>query len=85
MVREDLAFSRIVDRRALENAIRVNAALGGSTNAVLHLTALAGRLGIRLTLDDFQANCEGIPLLANLVPNGEFLVEEFYRAEACRP
>ena len=56
---EDLAFSRIVDRRALENAIRVNAALGGSTNAVLHLTALAGRLGIRLTLDDFQANCEG--------------------------
>ena len=80
LVWEDLAFSRIVDRRALENAIRVNTALGGSTNAVLHLTALAGRLGIRLTLDDFQANCEGIPLLANLVPNGEFLVEEFYRA-----
>ena len=80
LVREGLTFSRIVDRRALENAIRVNAALGGSTNAILHLTALAGRLGIRLTLDDFQANSEGIPLLANLVPNGEFLVEEFYRA-----
>ena len=80
LVREGLTFSRIVDRRALENAIRVNAALGGSTNAVLHLTALAGRLGVKLTLDDFQANCEGIPLLANLVPNGEFLIEEFYRA-----
>jgi L-arabonate dehydrase len=80
MARRDLKFSRVVDRRALENAIRVNAALGGSTDAVLHLTALAGRLGIKLTLDDFEENCAGIPLLANIVPNGEFLVEEFFRA-----
>jgi L-arabonate dehydrase len=80
MARADLKFSRVVDRRALENAIRVNAALGGSTNAVLHLTALARRLGIKLTLDDFEENCAGIPLLANIVPNGEFLVEEFFRA-----
>jgi dihydroxy-acid dehydratase len=80
MAREDLKFSCVVDHRALETAIRVNAALGGRTNAVLHLTALAGRLGIKLTLDDFEENCAGIPLLANIVPNGEFLVEEFFRA-----
>jgi len=80
MVREDLSLSKIVDRRALENAIRLNAALGGSTNAVVHLIALAGRLGIDLTLADFEANCRGIPLLANVVPNGTFLVEEFYAA-----
>lgn len=80
MVREGLHLSRVVDRRALENAIRVNAALGGSTNAVLHLTALAGRLGIPLSLQDIEDNCAGIPLLANIVPNGDFLVEEFYRA-----
>jgi dihydroxy-acid dehydratase len=80
LVRTGMSFSRVVDRRALENAIRINAALGGSTNAVLHLIALARRLGISLTLDDFEANCDGIPLLANIVPNGEFLVEEFYRA-----
>jgi dihydroxy-acid dehydratase len=80
LVRNDVPFSRIVDRRALDNAIRVNAALGGSTNAVLHLTALARRLGIEITLDDFEANCKGIPLLANIVPNGAFLVEEFFRA-----
>ncbi len=80
MVREDLTLSKVVDRRALENAIRLNAALGGSTNAIVHLIALAGRLGIELTLADFEANCRGIPLLANIVPNGNFLVEEFYAA-----
>ncbi|MDG4889919.1 MULTISPECIES: dihydroxy-acid dehydratase [unclassified Mesorhizobium] len=80
MVREDLTFSKVVDRRALENAIRVNAALGGSTNAIIHLTALAGRLEIPLTLEDFEENCRSIPLLANIVPNGKFLVEEFYSA-----
>jgi dihydroxyacid dehydratase/phosphogluconate dehydratase len=80
MVREQLPFSRIVDRHALENAIRINAALGGSTNAILHLTAIAGRLGIGLTLADFEANCRGIPLLANVSPNGTYLLEEFYSA-----
>jgi L-arabonate dehydrase len=80
MVREQLSFSRIVDRRSIENAIRVNAALGGSTNAVLHLIALARRLGIGIGLSEFDFCCRDIPLLANVVPNGEFLVEEFYAA-----
>ena len=80
MVREDLTFSKIVDRNALENAIRVNAALGGSTNAIIHLMALAGRVEIELTLDDFERNCRSIPLLANILPNGKYLVEEFYSA-----
>jgi dihydroxy-acid dehydratase len=80
LVRAQLAFSRIVDRRAIENAICVNAALGGSTNAVLHLIALARRLGIGIDLADFDRCCRDIPLLANIVPNGEFLVEEFYQA-----
>jgi dihydroxy-acid dehydratase len=80
MVWEDLKFSDVVDRRALENAIRINAALGGSTNAILHLTALAGRLEIKLALADFEENCRDIPLLANILPNGKYLVEEFYAA-----
>ncbi|MCY1297772.1 L-arabonate dehydratase [compost metagenome] len=80
MVREDLTFKKVVDRRAMENAIRVNAALGGSTNAIIHLIALAGRLGIELTLDDFERNCSSIPLLVNVLPNGKYLAEEFYGA-----
>ncbi|WP_029352896.1 dihydroxy-acid dehydratase [Bosea sp. 117] len=80
MVREDLTITKVVDRRAIENAIRVNAALGGSTNAILHITALAGRLGIDLSLADFEANSAGIPLLANIAPNGAYLVEEFFAA-----
>lgn len=84
MVREELNFAKIVDRRALENAIRVNAALGGSTNAIIHLIALAGRVGIELTLDDFEKNCASIPLMANVLPNGKFLAEEFYGAGGVR-
>jgi dihydroxy-acid dehydratase len=80
MVRENLRFSKVVDGRSLENAIRVNAALGGSTNTIVHILALAGRLEIPLTLDDFEANSAGIPLLANVLPNGEYLLEEFYAA-----
>lgn len=80
MVREGLTLSKIVSKRALENAIRVNAALGGSTNAVVHLLALAGRLGIDLTLDDFDRNSRGIPLLANLAPSGQYLMEDFFNA-----
>lgn len=80
MVREDLTFSKIATRKALENAIRVNAALGGSSNAIIHLTALAGRLEIGLSLDDFEINSRSIPLLANILPNGKYLVEEFYSA-----
>ncbi|WP_250519146.1 IlvD/Edd family dehydratase [Caballeronia sp. ATUFL_M1_KS5A] len=84
MVKEDLTLSKIVDRRALENAIRVNAALGGSTNAIIHLMALAGRVGIELTLDDFERNCDGIHLMANVLPNGKYLAEEFYGAGGVR-
>jgi len=80
LVRQDFAISKIVGREALENAIRVNAALGGSTNAALHFLALAGRLGIPLTLDDLDRNSRGIPLLANIVPNGTYLMEEFFSA-----
>jgi L-arabonate dehydrase len=84
MVREDLVFSKVVDRRALENAIRVNAAVGGSTNAILHIIALSGRLGIELKLEDFESNCMGIPLLANILPNGAYLAEEFFDAGGVR-
>jgi dihydroxy-acid dehydratase len=84
MVREDLVFSKVVDRRALENAIRVNAAVGGSTNAILHIIALSGRLDIELKLEDFESNCVGIPLLANILPNGAYLAEEFFDAGGVR-
>lgn len=80
MVRENLRLSDIVDRRSFENAIRVNAAIGGSTNAVIHLLAIAGRVGISLGLDDFDRMGRNIPLLANLMPSGCFLMEDFYYA-----
>ena len=80
MVREDLRMSHILTREAFENAIRVNAAIGGSTNAIVHLLAMAGRVGIPLTLDDFDRLTRDIPLLVNLKPAGEFLMEEFYYA-----
>ncbi|MFF7062659.1 dihydroxy-acid dehydratase [Pseudomonas sp. NPDC008258] len=80
MVREDLTFKKVVDKRSFENAIRINAALGGSTNAIIHLIALAGRVGIELTLEDFERNCSKIPLLVNVLPNGKYLAEEFYGA-----
>ncbi len=80
MVREDLRLSRVLDRRAFENAIRINAAIGGSTNAVIHLLAIAGRVGVPLTLDDFDRIGRGIPLLADLMPAGRFLMEDFYYA-----
>lgn len=80
LVREDLRMSQILTRPALENAIRVNAAVGGSTNFVLHLLALAGRLGLPLELDDFDRLGSGMPLLVNLMPSGEYLMEDFYYA-----
>ncbi len=80
MVREDLRMSRILTRDAFENAIRALAALGGSTNAVVHLLALAGRLGIDLTLDDFDRLGRDIPCLVDLMPSGRFLMEEFFYA-----
>ncbi|HXD76463.1 MAG TPA: IlvD/Edd family dehydratase [Puia sp.] len=80
MVREDLRLSRILTRTAFENAIKVNAAVGGSTNFIIHLTAIAGRIGVALELDDFDRLGSGIPLLLNLMPSGKFLMEDFYYA-----
>ncbi|WP_456695446.1 IlvD/Edd family dehydratase [Aeromicrobium sp. P5_D10] len=80
MVREDLKMSQVVTRDALENAIKVNAAIGGSTNAVLHLLALAGRLEVPLELDEFGELVEGIPLIVDLMPAGRFLMEDLYYA-----
>lgn len=79
MVREDLTIDKILIREAFENAIRTNAAIGGSTNAVNHLIALAGRLGVELKLSDWELGSE-VPCLLNLQPSGEFLMEDFYYA-----
>ena len=80
MIAEDLKFSDIVTRGAMHNAIRANAAIGGSTNAVVHLLALAGRLGVPLKIDDFDEYGANIPLLVNLAPSGEYHMEDFYYA-----
>ena len=80
MVREDLCLSRILTKAAFENAIRVNAAIGGSTNAVIHLKAIAGRIGVDLELDDWTRVGRGMPTIVDLQPSGRFLMEEFYYA-----
>lgn len=80
MVNEDLRLSKILTREAFENAIRVNAAIGGSTNAVIHLKAIAGRIGVDLELDDWTRIGRGTPTLVDLQPSGRFLMEEFYYA-----
>ncbi|MEN9446242.1 MAG: hypothetical protein RL728_754 [Bacteroidota bacterium] len=80
MVKEDLKPSDILTREAFENAIRVNAAIGGSTNFVIHLIAIANRIGVDLKLEDFHINSAGIPLLANLQPSGKYFMEDFYYA-----
>jgi dihydroxy-acid dehydratase len=80
MVREDLTPSKILSRHAFENAIRVNGALGGSTNAVIHLLAIAGRVGVPLTLEDWDRLGRDTPTLVDLMPSGRFLMEDFYYA-----
>jgi len=80
MVKEDLKLSSILTREAFENAIKVNAAIGGSTNAVIHLLALAGRIGVDLKLDDWDRLGSTMPCLVNLQPSGKFLMEDFYYA-----
>ena len=80
MVREGLVLSKLLTREAFENAIRVNAAIGGSTNAVIHLKAIAGRVGVKLDLDDWTDIGRGTPTLVDLLPSGRFLMEEFYYA-----
>jgi L-arabonate dehydrase len=80
MVKEDLRMSQILTRKAFENAIRANAAIGGSTNAVIHLLAIAGRMGVPLKLDDFDHLGSEMPCLVNLQPSGTYLMEDFFYA-----
>jgi L-arabonate dehydrase len=80
MVREDLVLSKILTRQAFENAIKANAAIGGSTNSVVHLLAIAGRLGVKLELEDWDKLGSTLPCLVNLQPSGQFLMEDFYYA-----
>lgn len=80
MVKDDLKPSDILTREAFQNAIRTNAAIGGSTNAVIHLLAIAGRVGIPLTLNDWDEWGRNVPTIVNLMPSGKYLMEEFYYA-----
>jgi L-arabonate dehydrase len=80
MVKEDLKMSRILTKAAFENAIRVNGAIGGSTNAVVHLLAMARRIGVDLTLADWDRLGREVPCIVNLMPSGEYLMEDFYYA-----
>lgn len=80
MVWEDLRLSKVLTKEAFENAIRVNAAIGGSTNAVIHLKAIAGRMGVELELEDWTRIGRGTPTVVDLLPSGRFLMEEFYYA-----
>ena len=80
MVHEDLVLSKILTRAAFENAIKANAAIGGSTNSVVHLLAVAGRLGVRLELEDWDKLGSQLPCLVNLQPSGQYLMEDFYYA-----
>ncbi len=80
MVKDDLKPSDVMTKQAFENAIRTNAAIGGSTNAVIHLLAIAGRVGVDLTLDDWDRCGRDVPTIVNLMPSGEYLMEEFFYA-----
>ena len=80
MVHEDLKLSKILTRQAFENAIRVNGAIGGSTNAVIHLLAIAGRIGVDLSLDDWDRLGKDVPTIVDLMPSGRYLMEDFYYA-----
>lgn len=85
MVKEDLKLSDILTRKAFENAIMVNAGIGGSTNFIIHLLALAGRIGVDLSLDDFDHLSANIPLVANLQPSGKYFMEDLYYAGGLPP
>jgi dihydroxy-acid dehydratase/L-arabonate dehydrase len=80
MVQDDLRIGQILTRQAFENAIVVNGAVGGSTNAVIHLLAIAGRVGLKVTLDDWDRLGRNVPTLVDLMPSGRFLMEDFYYA-----
>ncbi|MBA3776918.1 MAG: dihydroxy-acid dehydratase [Betaproteobacteria bacterium] len=80
MVHEDLRMSHVLTKQAFENAIMVNGAIGGSTNAVVHLLAIAGRVGVPVSLDDWDRLGRDMPCLVNLMPSGQYLMEDFYYA-----
>lgn len=80
MVHEDLKISKILTREAFENAVRVNGAIGGSSNAVIHLLAIAGRVGVDFKLEDWDKLGRDVPCLLNLMPSGKYLMEDFYYA-----
>ncbi|GAA3753869.1 IlvD/Edd family dehydratase [Terriglobus aquaticus] len=80
LVRQDITMSKIITRESLENAIRVNAAIGGSTNAVIHHIALARRMDLPMSLDDWDALGRNVPCLLNIMPQGNFLMEDFFEA-----
>ena len=80
MIRQDLRPSRIMTRAAFENAIKVDMAIGGSTNAVVHLVAIAGRLGIELPLSEFDRISRQTPFIANVKPSGQYVMEDFFYA-----
>ena len=80
MVKESLKISDVATRASFLNAIRVNAAIGGSTNAVIHLQAMAQRIGVELSLDDWQEYGREVPTIVNLIPSGEYLMEDFFYA-----
>lgn len=80
MVKEDLKLSDILTFEAFENAIKTNTAIGGSTNFIIHLLAIAGRIGIELSIDDFDRLAKDIPLIVNLQPSGQYYMEDFYYA-----
>ena len=85
MIVEDVRVSTILTREAFENAIRVNGAVGGSTNAVIHLLAMAGRVGVPLTLDDWDRLGRDVPTLANVMPSGKYMMEDFFYAGGLLP
>jgi dihydroxy-acid dehydratase len=80
MVKQDLKMSQILTRQAFENAVKVNAGIGGSTNAVIHLLALARRIGVDLVLEDWDKLGSSVPCLVNLQPSGKYLMEDFFYA-----
>lgn len=80
MVKEGLTIDKVLTKEAFENAIKVNAAVGGSSNFIIHMMAIAGRIGVELNLEDFDTIGSKIPLLLNLMPSGKYLMEDFYYA-----
>src|SRR5947209_15177524 len=80
IVHEDLKPSDILTREAFENAIVVNSAIGGSTNAPIHINAIAKHIGVKVTIDDWETHGHRVPLLVNMQPAGKYLGEEFHRA-----